>query len=461
MPAFRLKNFKCFRDTGWLELRPLTIVVGPNNSGKSALLQGLTLPAITARSGDSSTVLSLDSEGHGYGSYTDIVFEHDPTGIFTLEYRAEIDVLKKRQEVELTSVFALDKPRNRICLQKYSYHATNLGSDLSLEIEEIPRRKTPSLTNPKLEANDCARLARGLVRSNFMFFPEASPWAFESKLRRAKISEDRRKQIMDVAYEMAIVSGGFLNDVFGQVRHLGPVRKPPERIYPLASHVSDWLGDAGEEAFPKLAALCAAKRRGQNELLARINKELSRLGFIRMIKGKPIGSPKTGYRGCEFFTTHATSGLTASLADSGYGASQVLPVVMALLSASEKSILLFEQPEIHLHPAAQAELASVFVDALMSQRQLNTVVETHSESFILRTLREVASKRTCFSSSDVVFYYVNPKANGHEVITLSINDLGEFERAWPEGFFATNLIESKSLHRERMLQKQSETAHGN
>lgn len=119
----------------------------------------------------------------------------------------------------------------------------------------------------------------------------------------------------------------------------------------------------------------------------------------------------------------------------GSGLGYVLPVLAALASSRTTFI---QQPELHLHPALQAELADAFVAGAGEARQ--DIVETHSEHLLLRLLRRVRQSQThasaALDSNDLVVLYVNPGIDGtSKVNRLRISPDGEFIDRWPQGFF--------------------------
>jgi hypothetical protein len=129
--------------------------------------------------------------------------------------------------------------------------------------------------------------------------------------------------------------------------------------------------------------------------------------------------------------------------DVGIGVSQVLPVLVSAY-ASENKLLAIEQPEIHLHPALQAELGDVFLKSALGDSGNAFLIETHSEHLILRILRrirettdgELPPDAPAIRPEDVAVLYIQPKNDGVEVLHIPITLDGEFERAWPNGFFA-------------------------
>ncbi len=129
--------------------------------------------------------------------------------------------------------------------------------------------------------------------------------------------------------------------------------------------------------------------------------------------------------------------------DVGIGVSQVLPVLVSAYASAAKLIAI-EQPEIHLHPALQAELGDVFLESALGESANRFLIETHSEHLILRILRRIRETSEGdlrpdarpVRPEDVAVLYVQPGPEGAEIIELPITPDGEFERRWPDGFFA-------------------------
>jgi hypothetical protein len=140
------------------------------------------------------------------------------------------------------------------------------------------------------------------------------------------------------------------------------------------------------------------------------------------------------------------TGMRLSFDDVGYGVAQVLPVLLQLYGRDRTSIHV-EQPESHLHPALQADLADA---AIVSATGLNNQValETHSEHLILRLLRRIretteqrAPTELTLTPDDVAIYYLAPGPHGATVTRIHISEDGEFTTPWPTGFFPERLQE--------------------
>jgi hypothetical protein len=128
--------------------------------------------------------------------------------------------------------------------------------------------------------------------------------------------------------------------------------------------------------------------------------------------------------------------------DIGIGISQVLPVLVSAYASAEK-ILAIEQPEIHLHPALQAELGDVFIESALGERRNTYILETHSEHLILRIMRRMRDTvhgvlpdgLPPVHPADVAILYVQPGDSAAVVRLLELDEEGELLDPWPGGFF--------------------------
>jgi hypothetical protein len=133
-------------------------------------------------------------------------------------------------------------------------------------------------------------------------------------------------------------------------------------------------------------------------------------------------------------------GVPVDVRDVGAGVPQIVPVLMAGLSAKSSFI---EQPELHLHPRLQTEIADFFISAI-NTRSCRCVIETHSEHLALRTLRRIRETNSAhirhrdfsLDENSVAFYYFNPVEGGTEITLLRVSPDGDFIDRWPSGFFS-------------------------
>ena len=223
--------------------------------------------------------------------------------------------------------------------------------------------------------------------------------------------------------------------------YLGPFRSQPERYETYSNDATDYVGKKGEHLTSILIK--------RPELVSLVDGALEKMRVKYRLKPEELqhkdGSP-TGL--CSLRLVQTDTGIETNIRDVGFGISQVLPVVLQS-RLSEKKTLLIEQPEIHLHPAHQAELGDLFIRS--AKEQGNTLLlETHSENLILRILRRIrqtASEDSALPEGceihpeDVAVLYVQPGEKGAQVIEIPVTEDGDFDRPWPQGFFEESIKE--------------------
>ena len=134
--------------------------------------------------------------------------------------------------------------------------------------------------------------------------------------------------------------------------------------------------------------------------------------------------------------------------DVGVGVSQVLPVLVSAYGEDE-ALIAIEQPEIHLHPALQAELGDVFLEAALGGRNNRFLIETHIEHLLLRIMRRMRETydgglpdgMAPVKPEDVAVLFVEPDGSQSLVREMPLNERGELVKAWPGGFFEESMRE--------------------
>jgi predicted ATPase len=151
--------------------------------------------------------------------------------------------------------------------------------------------------------------------------------------------------------------------------------------------------------------------------------------LISEFKNKRISPPIQLY--VELLDKHSHT--VVSHRDVGIGISQVLPILVQCSSESNATICI-EQPELHLHPRLQGDLADVFIRTSIGSEQNNSyVIETHSEHIIRRLMRRIREGK--ISKDDVSILYVESGLNGSTVTPIRMDDDGDLIDEWPNGFF--------------------------
>jgi len=155
----------------------------------------------------------------------------------------------------------------------------------------------------------------------------------------------------------------------------------------------------------------------------------------------------------------SSRGKNLSLENIGVGVSQVLPVLLSCMTsqkADEQEILLLEQPELHLHPSAQAKLADFFIAVALSKKK-SLFIETHSEHILNRLrLRQIQLKN---QTDFIKIFFTNKHSDGKTKIEeFTINEDGSYDfEAYPEGFFDQTQLESREIAKALITKQTKKT----
>ena len=141
------------------------------------------------------------------------------------------------------------------------------------------------------------------------------------------------------------------------------------------------------------------------------------------------------------------------ITDVGFGVSQILPVLTLCYYVPEGSVVILEQPEIHLHPSVQAGLADVFVDAI-KQRHIQIVLESHSEHLLQRLQRRIAEES--LDVKDTALYFCAAHNGASSLTALDVDLFGNILN-WPPGFFGDQFGEIAAMQKAVIARKKKAT----
>ena len=240
-----------------------------------------------------------------------------------------------------------------------------------------------------------------------------------------------------------------VDGVFSTLRYLGPLRDDPRALYGIPSsadptHVGykgeytaavlDLYGDSiVDPIFP-----AGTTRETRTTLKEAVRAWLRYFGIADMCYTQEEG--KLGHR---LYIRSSNINKDLDLTNVGVGVSQVLPIVVMALISAPGATLLFEQPELHLHPKIQSLLADFFLSVMASGRQC--IVETHSEYLVNRLRLRVAESPWGSPLKDrIMTYFVEQPGSNSNFHPVTINDFGAVPD-WPEGFFDQGPSESDRI----------------
>lgn len=452
-----IANLRSFEGESPFDLAPITLVYGPNSSGKSTLIKALGLLKQTlGPTGVFSTAerppLVLEGPIVDFGTFTNAVHKHDRNrpiyvGLQFADRTDDSDDDLRTGSSDEDLIYAglefsydLSAPGGAI------QTAATLGEgDIRVRFER-PR------TGEKFSLHDQEQLL-ALLESHI---DPNDPHA-QSVLRelREKLSGEDVLQFLSSGFFPALPDAGYLDNSesdkhFGtwfegtvyrrvgaldnlltKLSYLGPVRAAPARFQSLASgHLDTTHVGAGGEHVTRVLA------QNRNGILDRVNDWLRRLDIQYSLAVHKLPSDATGTDIGDLVATALIdrSGTAITPQDVGFGISQLLPVVVEAL-ANEKSTICIEQPEIHIHPRLQGDFADLLLESA-SVRKNQLIIETHSENLILRLLRRLRNDDPWLTPKKIAIIYVDTGDDGCANPTqITISDRGEFNQEWPDGFF--------------------------
>lgn len=209
-----------------------------------------------------------------------------------------------------------------------------------------------------------------------------------------------------------------------------PIRTQPERTYEA---LTDAARPQGEHVPMILSQIYGHKE--WESLREPLEKFAQASGLFDQISVKRLGRSE----GSPFQIQVKINGPARNLMDVGYGVSQVLPLIVDLLRDTNRELFLVQQPEVHLHPRAQAELGSFFA-SLVKTRRKQIIVETHSDYLIDRIRTCVREKH--IKSTDVLFLYFERQKGTILIHPITLDVSGNFQSV-PESFRGFFMEEEK------------------
>jgi predicted ATPase len=441
-----IQNFKAWKDTGELRLAPLTVFFGTNSSGKTSLLQFLLMLKQTAQSTDRKRVLHF---GDRYslvdlGVFPEMIFRHEASLdlAFEVEWESNMEEgwvrnAKTGEKVRLERIAfkaAIERESeasDRVVVKHFQYRLINSLFPLSIGMSRQANGDGYELAHDNFNLKPKSR-RHGVLPAPVHFY--GFPDVVDARFQSAGPLDD-----LVYAFEQRL----------DQIHHLGPLREPPARTYSWSGEAPEHVGHSGEFAVGALLAaqgrmITVGEDHSGHPFMRLIAEWLVKLGLLESFEVRPIAPNRRDY---EVWVRTPASPESVNLADVGFGLSQVLPVLVQCFYPERDSTVLFEQPELHLHPRAQTGLADLFIQAINAQeggvpRNAQFIVESHSEHFLRRLQRRIAEGK--LSPEQTALYFCEPGSEGSSIKALKLDEYGNITN-WPEKFFGDEMGELTAM----------------
>jgi predicted ATPase len=388
------KNYKSFKDEQTLELKPLTVIIGKNSSGKSAIVKLPTLIEGSLSGNFEDPILTVNNEIELGAEFRDLIYGRE---IGTLNLILEQDA--KKLSIEIASgLKETDLPK----IRKWNYN-----NQVDLIYKDI-------------EGIYYDNLSKETIKVNFNGFNIES-------IENSSIENLIGKKIT-------------LN-----TNYIGPFRDIPNRTYSSRGNTkSSKNGIRGELTYQLLL-----RDYLYNE--SKLIKQVSNW-YEKNFDGWGLQINSTSKPDYKIELKRSNPEFSINLRDVGEGMSQVLPlVVSAFIDNENETLTILEQPELHLHPAAHGNLAELFVKSTKKTRN-KFLIETHSNNFVLRLRRLIAQGD--LDNKDVALYSVeyNSESNTSSLKKIDILDNGDVSY-WPTNVFSESLDETIAIRTAQLDRK--------
>ncbi|GAB1544371.1 DUF3696 domain-containing protein [Scytonema sp. NUACC21] len=499
LETISLENFKGFNNLKNLKIKPITILCGTNSCGKSSILQSILLLKQTLESQNPNQILLLNGRLVHLGSFENIIFEKSSGNklVFELNFqlskedligRAKANAiplellirdffpqreLLQNQDVLIHAKFVLKAPNARS--KRTSHLKTIIVEQFQFEIEAIgsnKQKKPGACIDIKLSDNDLytinwKNLRNRINREQSSHTGEilSAKIKFTSlfSIRPIVMKNDSAKNadILDTEVLFTIFRiNNLLQAIFSSYSYLGPLREEPSRRYIYEDEITE-IGVKGENAAyiylterDKMVSnhyfydkkTNSFKQKKELTLSDAVQEWLDLMnirGFKSEIKNEIVYLE---------LNSSSASKTRVSIADVGFGVSQIFPILLEGLRMQHRNTLLLEQPEIHLHPNLQMQLADYFIALAKSGKRV--MVETHSDHIINRLVRRIVEDETGILKNFIAIYFISATDSGSNFEEICIDENFGVTN-WPADFFDQAALEQENILRAGLRKRQT------
>ncbi len=445
----RWKNFKGFKDTQWIKIKPITILLGPNNSGKTSFLAPFLLMNQTLTSRDAYSPIISKGQVYDGGSIQELINNYDLSKNISLAMRyhihetdEELDEMGSDPPGAFEVTIGVNEEDGELIVKSESIYDTYYREFFRLFLKKNKKYSMKGAVDlSKMRPEEISAINSITPNSPINFLFSADSFLLNLFKQREEGKMKKRKGFSkEFTNLLDILSFNYsrVRQYVGELSYIGPIRENPHRVYEVSNEIYNTVGSKGEN----MANLLKRHFTKRNK---RMDLWIKKFGFGDWLELKKLYGNSYSIRFRE-----NNSELYTSIANAGFGASQLLPLIVQALCSPKGSLTIAEQPEIHLNPRLQCELADLF--AFMAKQDQRIIVETHSEHLLLRLRKLIANKT--ISSEDVAIYFVEKNAHSSIIRSINVEKDGHIRPdQWPKDFFEDSLRESFSLAREQLKNK--------
>jgi predicted ATPase len=396
--SISFENYKAFSEKQTLEIKPITVLIGKNSSGKSSIAKLFALLE-NSLSGKIDEPLLVKNNGVELGAeFIDLVFGQSPSPVhFSIEF----------EDKTLLSISVLqDGLKYDLDIKEWAYKDEK-GREISLTYS--PREDI--YTDSVGKKYQCE--FKGFI-----------PVKIENKVEGNIVPFDVTNFSIDVDY-------------------IGPFRILPKRQFYLTGQLDYYdTGIQGENAYSML---------GSSKLMKTDLHEKVGSWYKDHFDGWELKVEDKNRPYIQILLSKDDTNV--NIVDVGQGMNQALPLVVRANINRSNSIIVVEQPELHLHPAAHGDIAELFALSAKTYNQ-NFIIETHSENFLLRLRKLIIDNDFGLTKDDVLIYWSeNAENSGQELRKITIDEEGVLSD-WPEGVFNESVKEILEMQKALNQKKQ-------
>jgi predicted ATPase len=455
--AIIVKGYKAIAEEIKMEIAPLTILAGANSSGKSSVMQPLLLMKQTLQATYDPGALLLNGPHIKFTSAKQLFNKSGDRQVNEFDVGIELD-RKDATYYKLICTFSQTDGK-LVDVSRIKFGATSLleatnGQELIFDekdskpllevagfifkqviirvLEELTGEKEESIDEKISSSNNTQdnRVSINFIRKRCFLEGSTSIVNLNNKNEVTKIAKEG---------DPLVFSNTFGRDI-QRIIHIPALRGNPERIYQVNAVGEEFPGIFDNYVASIINFWQSGESPNGRENLDRLNYYLNLLQLTTNIEATQLDDTqveiKVGRLPCAKSNGSPDRPQDmVSIADVGFGVSQTLPVLVALIMADPGQLVYIEQPEIHLHPKATIAIAQAFADA--AKRGVKVVVETHSELFLTGVQSLVAED---YLPSELVrLNWFTRRSDGTTKIdSANLDNLGRFGD-WPEDFADTAL----------------------